>query len=471
MALSYVTYTGDGSTTNFTFDKGYMDQSDVAVYVDGVLQTVTTDYTWFNATTVQLNVAAPLDDVVRLDRTTDKVNRAVDFQDAANLTEADLDASALQLFYIAQEAYDDFTDSALALGVTNTWDADNSVIENVPTPVNDNDAANKAYVDDNNASSNLTAALAAQTAAEAALDSFDDRYLGAKASDPALDNDGDALITGAIYFNTSDGAMRLYDGAQWSNVAALASLDTYTYIATASQTAFTGSDDNGNTMAFGDDGVIGVTLNGAKLREGATHDYTLNSSTNTVTLNTGATVDDLLEVVTVTPFSLAEGLTQTSGDARYVRLSEDLSDIFTPTKGNVLVGNGTEFVEVGVGSNDQVLTADSTESAGVKWATGSGGFSSGQTWQDVSASRTLGVTYQNTTGAPIQVSVQVQIQEQTTSYAYVGVGTPTTVVSRHYTKSSNANVDDFIITHTFIVPDNWYYKVVSGVEIEWVELR
>ena len=46
------------------------------------------------------------------------------------------------------------------------------------------------------------AAEAAQAAAEARLDDFDDRYLGAKTSDPTVDNDGDPLIDGALYYNT-----------------------------------------------------------------------------------------------------------------------------------------------------------------------------------------------------------------------------------------------------------------------------
>lgn len=56
----------------------------------------------------------------------------------------------------------------------------------------------------------------------AALDSFDDRYLGQKASDPTLDNDGNALVAGALYFNTTDDVMKVYDGSTW--VAAYASL-------------------------------------------------------------------------------------------------------------------------------------------------------------------------------------------------------------------------------------------------------
>jgi hypothetical protein len=67
-----------------------------------------------------------------------------------------------------------------------------------------------------------TAAQSAQTAAEtardqtlAAYDNFDDRYLGTKASDPTLDNDGNALVAGALYFNSTSGVMKLYTGATW----------------------------------------------------------------------------------------------------------------------------------------------------------------------------------------------------------------------------------------------------------------
>lgn len=56
-----------------------------------------------------------------------------------------------------------------------------------------------------------TAAQTAQAAAEAALDNFDDRFLGAKASDPTLDNDGAALTDGALYFDTTNNVMKVYD--------------------------------------------------------------------------------------------------------------------------------------------------------------------------------------------------------------------------------------------------------------------
>jgi hypothetical protein len=56
-----------------------------------------------------------------------------------------------------------------------------------------------------------TAAENAQAAAEAALDTFDDKFLGAKATDPTLDNDGNALQDGALYFDTTNDIMKVYD--------------------------------------------------------------------------------------------------------------------------------------------------------------------------------------------------------------------------------------------------------------------
>jgi hypothetical protein len=58
-------------------------------------------------------------------------------------------------------------------------------------------------------------ALTSANNAAASFDSFDDRYLGAKTSDPTLDNDGNALLTGALYFNSVAGEMRVWSGSAW----------------------------------------------------------------------------------------------------------------------------------------------------------------------------------------------------------------------------------------------------------------
>ena len=66
-----------------------------------------------------------------------------------------------------------------------------------------------------------SAADAATSASSAATtyDQFDDRYLGSKTSDPTLDNDGNALLTGALYFNSVISALKVYTGSAWVLVA------------------------------------------------------------------------------------------------------------------------------------------------------------------------------------------------------------------------------------------------------------
>jgi len=80
-------------------------------------------------------------------------------------------------------------------------------------------SATNAATSETNAATSATAAQTAQAAAEAAADNFDDTYLGAKASDPTVDNDGDALSAGDLYFNTTDNNMKVYDGSSWNNTA------------------------------------------------------------------------------------------------------------------------------------------------------------------------------------------------------------------------------------------------------------
>jgi hypothetical protein len=83
-------------------------------------------------------------------------------------------------------------------------------------------AATSASSASTSASSALTSANSASTSANSAAtsyDQFDDRYLGSKSSDPTLDNDGGALLTGALYFNDVIDAMKVYNGSSWDLVA------------------------------------------------------------------------------------------------------------------------------------------------------------------------------------------------------------------------------------------------------------
>jgi len=65
------------------------------------------------------------------------------------------------------------------------------------------------------AATSATNAATSATNAAASYDAFDDRYLGSKSSAPSVDNDGDALVTGALYFDTTAGGMYVYTGSAW----------------------------------------------------------------------------------------------------------------------------------------------------------------------------------------------------------------------------------------------------------------
>jgi protein-disulfide isomerase len=67
------------------------------------------------------------------------------------------------------------------------------------------------------ASAVTSATSAASSASDAATtyDNFDDRYLGAKSTAPSVDNDGNSLLTGALYFNSVTGIMGVWSGSAW----------------------------------------------------------------------------------------------------------------------------------------------------------------------------------------------------------------------------------------------------------------
>jgi len=71
-----------------------------------------------------------------------------------------------------------------------------------------------------------TNAAASATSAATSYDNFDDRYLGQKSTDPTLDNDGDALLTGALYFDTTNNVMKVYSGSAWQRTTPTSSDQT-----------------------------------------------------------------------------------------------------------------------------------------------------------------------------------------------------------------------------------------------------
>ena len=138
-----------------------------------------------------------------------------------------------------------YVDTADALRVTKTGDTmsgdlamGSNKVTGLAAPTLGGDATNKDYVDgllgpaiaaadsaaaalvsETNAATSESNAATSESNAAASYDAFDDRYLGSKASAPTLDNDGNALLTGALYWNSTSSALFIWTGSAWNAAA------------------------------------------------------------------------------------------------------------------------------------------------------------------------------------------------------------------------------------------------------------
>ena len=216
------------------------------------------------------------------------------------------------------------------------------VVTGLPTPSASSDATPKIYVDTEVAAVVTYAgtAVASEASMAAIYDQFDDRYLGAKATNPSVDNDGNALITGALYWNTTVGITRAYTGLIWADVGSIVNgtAERYIYTATAGQTTFS---------AVYELGFIDVFMNGLKLQ--ATVDFTATNGTSIV-LTVAATLNDSIDIVAYGVFTVADVYSQAASDARFAAIDIDT----LPTQS---------------GNNGKFLTTDGSAAS---WASGTG---------------------------------------------------------------------------------------------------
>ena len=381
MPVSTVTYTANGSNNQFSITFPYIDAAHVRISVDGS----SASFTFHNSTTAQLNSTPTSGQTVVVYRQTPST-ALVDFTDGSTLFESDLDLANTQARYISEEARDR-ADIAAALVTVNNVNinvvagiADNvtAVAENnatITTVAGDtaeivavasklseisslattenfaNMSALGTIASDITAVANVasTMSAAAQNAVDAAasatlagthaasaataLDDFDDKYLGVFtfAATPAVDNDGDPLETGALFYDSTNSVMKVWEGSSWISAAASASASfiEYRFVATEGQTSFTGADANGATLGF----IVNncsVTLNGVKLSIGT--DFTTPSGM-VVTLIEAASLNDILVVEAFSSFAVSDAFLKSAGGT----INGPLEVNGVLTTGNVLV--------------------------------------------------------------------------------------------------------------------------------------
>jgi hypothetical protein len=135
----------------------------------------------------------------------------------ASTSETNAAASATSAASSASTATTQATNAATSASNASTSETNAATSETnaATSATNAASSATSAASSASSASSAQTAAESARDATLAAYDNFDDRYLGAKSSAPTLDNDGNALVAGALYFDTVAEAMYVYTGSSW----------------------------------------------------------------------------------------------------------------------------------------------------------------------------------------------------------------------------------------------------------------
>ena len=153
------------------------------------------------------------------------------------------------------------------------------------------------------AAASQTAAASSATSAATSLDTFDDRFLGAKSSNPATDNDGDALATGALYFNTSDNNMRVYNGSAWQAVGPTSTEQT-------NINTVAGIAANVTTVA-GIDSAVTTTAQSVAILNSLNAMFTAAENIAVTVVNDGGTNKFAFNGVTAPAITLVKGFTYT----------------------------------------------------------------------------------------------------------------------------------------------------------------
>jgi hypothetical protein len=221
------------------------------------------------------------------DATADSSSEALLIRELAIEVQADADAASASAAASASSASDASSSASAAStsasnAATSETNASNSATSAATSATNAANSATAAELAETNAETAQTAAASSASAASSSasaastsatnaagsassaaadllsvqqiFDNFDDIYLGAKASDPTVDNDGNALAVGAVYFNTTEEEIRFYNGTVWerpeysASQSALAAQASATS-ASGSATAASGSASAASTSA------------------------------------------------------------------------------------------------------------------------------------------------------------------------------------------------------------------------------
>ena len=149
MATTQNTYSGNGSNKLFSITFPYLDTPDIDVYLNGTLQTVTTQYSFANATTIEFVTAPANGATITLIRVTPDLSPEATFFPGSSIKASDLNDNFDQIFYIAQETVNraDTAVSTANLALPKAGGTMTGAIVLPADPSTNLQAATKQYVD------------------------------------------------------------------------------------------------------------------------------------------------------------------------------------------------------------------------------------------------------------------------------------------------------------------------------------
>jgi len=253
MATTQTTYTGNGSTTNYSFTFEYLKQADVKVTLNTV---ATTAFTFANATTLAFTTAPASGVDIRIFRDTAIDNLSATFFPGSAIKAEDLNENFTQNLYVTQESHFEvdtanttadtakttadtaLTNATTAISTANsaTTTANTAITTSNSATTTANAATTTANTASTNASSAVTTANTASTNATAAVNTANTASTNASAAVTTA-NSAQADATTAI--STANSATTTANSATTTANSALTSANTANTNATAAQSAAT----------------------------------------------------------------------------------------------------------------------------------------------------------------------------------------------------------------------------------------
>jgi len=268
--------------------------------------------------------------------------------------------------------------------------------------------ATTATTQASNASASAASAAASAAAALTALDNFDDTYLGAFSSNPTLDNDGNALTTGDLYFNTVGNELRVYNGTSWQ-AAAVSAASFLTVSNNLSDVANTSTARTNLGLAIGTNvqaydaelaalaGLTSAANKGIQFTgSGTAATYDLTTAGKALLDDADATAQrvtlGLGTLATISPTGTADATTFLRGDNSYAVVS------VTPTAVSDQANSSTGYFDLPVGTTAQ--RPGSPTSGNMRYNTTTSSFEgyNGTAWGSIGGGASAGgAIYENTT--------------------------------------------------------------------------